>query len=144
MNFHTIFRPCQKEGNTTSSGDINYNPGNTCRYKPKPPPRNPNTTKTSKCYYVSNETFPYQDQNSQRQQMQFSLSKTISQGPCLTHDDLTTNTKITQYNAEKERGRDICAEDADVSSQSSSSGVNYRSSSRLQSDLGKVLNILQN
>ena len=133
-----MFRPCQKEGNTTSSGDINYNSGNICRYKPKPPPRNPNTTKTSKGYYISNETVSYQDQNSQRQHMNFSLSKTIAQGPCLTRDGLINSTKMPQYKVEKERSRDMGAEDADVSSLSSSSGVNVRSGSRLQSHLGKV------
>ena len=138
MNFHIMFRPYQKEGNTTPSGDINCNSGNICRYKPKPPPRNPSTTKTSKGYYVSNESFAYQDQKTQRQNIKCPLSKTNAQGPCLTRDNLINNTKMPQFNSEKESSRDMGSEDADVSSQSSSSGINIRSGSRLQSHLGKV------
>ena len=139
ITFTKFYRPCQKEGNPSSASvdAITCTPGsNSNRYKPKPPPRNPNTTKTcGNGYYASNEIVPYHDANSQRK---LAYSRTIAQGSGLTHDDFINNPKALQCNTESERIRDIGAEDADVSSQSSSSGVNVRSCTRLSTNIGKV------
>ena len=135
-----LFRQCIKEDNTTStSGDVNSSVlgSNQYRFKPKPPPRNPTTTKTcNDGYYVSNEIVPYQDANNSQKKLTF--PRTIAQGSVLNRDDYIHNQKLVQCNTESERLRDIGGEDADVSSQSSSSGVNVRSCTRLSSNIGRV------
>ena len=55
----------------------------------------------------------------------------------LTHENLATSAKFNAYNT-TERARDPGAEDADVSSQSSSSSVIPRCGAKFQSNLGKV------
>ena len=108
------------------------------RYKPKPPPRNPNTTKTCDSFYHgSSEVFSCQEQNS-LVPMKFSVPRGMATGNAsLTHENLATSAKFNAYNT-TERVRDPGAEDADVSSQSSSSSVIPRCGAKFQSNLGKV------
>ena len=135
-----FYRQYQKEDTTTlTSGDTNtHNLGNNSyRFKPKPPPRNPNTTKTcGNGYYVSNEIVPFHNPNNSQKKLTF--PRTIAQGSILDRDDFIHNQKVVHCNTESERIRDIGGEDADVSSQSSSSGVNVRSCTRLSSNIGRV------
>ena len=135
-----LHRTCLNEGNTPPPGDVNYHSRSLGRYKPKPPPRNPNTTKTYNNYHVSNELFPCEDLNS-KNQIKLKFPKTIAQGHTLNHSDFINGYKLTSYGTDKEKIRDIGGEDADVSSQSSSSS-NIRSGGRLQSNLGKVLRLI--
>ena len=109
------------------------------RYKPKPPPRNPNTTKTCDSFYhVSSDVFSCQEQNSSLVPTKFSVPRGMSTGnTTLTHENLATSAKFNAYNT-TERVRDPGAEDADVSSQSSSSSVIPRCGAKFQSNLGKV------
>ena len=138
MNYQIAFRSSVKEIITTSSGDDRNNSRNICRYKPKPPPRNPNITKTSNSYHVSNEILPYQGQHQQKH-MTYITPRSVDQTSTLAHDQTVNNTGRLVYVTDKERIRDMGAEDADVSSQSSSSGVNVRSGLKPTSNLGKVM-----
>ena len=108
------------------------------RYKPKPPPRNPNTTKTCDSFYhVSSDVFSCQEQNS-LVPTKFSVPRGMSTGnTTLTHENLATSAKFNAYTT-TERVRDPGAEDADVSSQSSSSCVFPRSGAKFQSNHVKV------
>ena len=85
---------------------------------------------------MSNEIVPYHDANNSQKKLTF--PRTIAQGSVLNRDDYIHNQKLVQCNTESERLRDIGGEDADVSSQSSSSGVNVRSCTRLSSNIGRV------
>ena len=70
--------------------------------------------------------------------MKFSVPRGMATGNAsLTHENLATSAKFNAYNS-TERVRDPGAEDADVSSQSSSSSVIPRCGAKFQSNLGKV------
>ena len=85
---------------------------------------------------MSNEIVPFHNPNNSQKKLTF--PRTIAQGSGLDRDEFINNQKVVQCNTESERIRDIGGEDADVSSQSSSSGVNVRSSTRLSSNIGRV------
>ena len=85
---------------------------------------------------MSNEIVPFHNQNNSQKKLTF--PRTIAQGSVLDRDEYIHNQKVVQCNTESERIRDIGGEDADVSSQSSSSGVNVRSCTRLSSNIGRV------
>ena len=138
MKHYNIFRSSVNEVDINSSGDDKNGSRNASRFKPKPPPRNPNTTKTSHSYLISNGILSSKNHYHQKP-INYAIQRSVAPTSMLHHVQSVKGSERLLYVTDKERMRDVGAEDADVSSQSSSSGVNIRNGARLPSNLGKVI-----